>query len=43
MSGYTDDALTHHGVTDVADAFVQKPFTPLGLVRKVRAVLDGPP
>ncbi len=40
MSGYTDDAVIHHGV-ESTDAFVQKPFTPLGLARKVRAVLDG--
>jgi PAS domain S-box-containing protein len=40
MSGYTDDAVVHHGV-ETTDAFVQKPFTPLGLARKVRAVLDG--
>lgn len=41
-SGYTDDAVIHHGVQST-DAFVQKPFTPLGLARKVRAVLDGTP
>jgi len=39
MSGYTDDAVVRHGVQST-DAFVQKPFTPLGLARKVRAVLD---
>jgi PAS domain S-box-containing protein len=41
VSGYTDDAIVRHGVREGADAFLQKPFTPLGLVRKVRAVLDG--
>ncbi|MFO0805105.1 MAG: PAS domain S-box protein [Gemmataceae bacterium] len=39
MSGYTDDAVLRHGV-ELTDAFIQKPFTPLGLARKVRAVLD---
>jgi two-component system, cell cycle sensor histidine kinase and response regulator CckA len=41
MSGYTDDAVIHYGVSSANDAFLQKPFTPLGLNRKVRAVLDG--
>ncbi|MDY3560425.1 PAS domain S-box protein [Gemmata sp. JC673] len=43
ISGYTDDAVVRHGVRGEADAFLQKPFTPLGLARKVRAVLDGAP
>ncbi|MFN7978365.1 MAG: PAS domain S-box protein [Vicinamibacterales bacterium] len=41
MSGYTDDAVLRHGVVEAADAFIQKPFTPLGLARKVRQVIDG--
>ena len=40
VSGYTDDAIFRHGVVEATDAFLQKPFSPLGLARKVRAVLD---
>ncbi|MDB6065675.1 MAG: Blue-light-activated protein [Pedosphaera sp.] len=42
MSGYTDDALAHHGVLDEGLSFLEKPFSPSRLARKVREILDAP-
>ena len=42
MSGYTDNAIVHHGVLDPGIAYIQKPFTPDTFARKVRQVLDAP-
>ena len=42
MSGYTDSAIMRNGVLDPGVAYIQKPFTPGDLARKVREVLDAP-
>lgn len=42
MSGYTGDVVTRYGLEEMGAAFVQKPFEPESLGRKVRAVLDAP-
>ena len=41
VSGYTDDSMAAHRVLDPGASFLQKPFTPDTLARKVREVLDA--
>jgi signal transduction histidine kinase/ActR/RegA family two-component response regulator len=41
VSGYTDDAISQHGVSDSVADLLQKPFTPSILAQKVREVLDA--
>ena len=38
----TEDALIQHGVADLSVVFLQKPFRPIELARRVRAVLHPP-
>jgi len=41
MSGYTDNAIAHHGILEEGIAFLNKPALPDELVKKVREVLDS--
>ena len=42
-SGYADHAIVHHGILESGIAYLQKPFTPETLGRRVRQVLDSLP
>ncbi len=42
VSGYTNEAMGHHGVIDAGTHFLQKPFTAAALLAKLRLVLDAP-
>jgi DNA-binding NtrC family response regulator len=41
MSGYTDNAIVRNGMLGESASFLQKPFTPAELLRKVRHVIDA--
>lgn len=41
MSGYTADAVSMRGIMETGSSFLQKPFTPVQLARKVRETLDA--
>ena len=40
MSGYTDEAIVRHGVLEAGINFIQKPFTPDSIIRKIHEVLN---
>jgi two-component system cell cycle sensor histidine kinase/response regulator CckA len=40
LSGYTDEAIGHHGVDADGRTLLHKPFTPSALATTVRDVLD---
>ncbi|MGC1171629.1 MAG: PAS domain S-box protein, partial [Candidatus Acidiferrales bacterium] len=40
MSGYTDQAVVHHGILDTDAALLQKPFTMAALAAKLREILS---
>ena len=42
ISGYAENAISHHGVIDPGIAFLAKPFSPNALVNRVRKLLDMP-
>jgi PAS domain S-box-containing protein len=42
MSGYAGETIAYHGLLEPGVTLLQKPFSPLTLARKVRAVLDSP-
>ncbi|MFW5868927.1 MAG: PAS domain-containing hybrid sensor histidine kinase/response regulator, partial [Armatimonadota bacterium] len=41
VSGYAEEAIMHEGVLDEGIHFMQKPFGPEKLLRRIRSVLDG--
>jgi CheY-like chemotaxis protein len=41
MSGYTDDAIIHHGVLEPGTKLIEKPFTAEALTSKVRQALTA--
>jgi PAS domain S-box-containing protein len=43
VSGYTEEGVRKQGVLQPGTEFLEKPFTPDKLLRKIREILDAPP
>jgi two-component system, cell cycle sensor histidine kinase and response regulator CckA len=43
MSGYTENVMTSGGMLEHGLAFLQKPFSPAVLIRKIREILTQTP
>jgi CheY-like chemotaxis protein len=41
VSGHTDEAIVRTGVLEEGKPFLQKPFTPVQLARKIREILEA--
>jgi CheY-like chemotaxis protein len=41
MSGYADDVIAYHGVLEDGTAVIQKPFSPVALLLRIREILDA--
>ena len=41
MSGYTDNAIDEQGILDSKTHFIQKPFSPMDLLKKIQTVMNS--
>lgn len=41
ISGYNHDMATNQSMADPESEFLQKPFSPMDVAKKIRSILDG--